>query len=260
MAEPNPDPNKPPADDAFTDERKKLIDESKSYRKRAQEAEARIADLERKVISDEDRAALEEFRKRQATTEDDLLKKKGDFDAMLAKRQELFDKQVAAAKQTTDSALKAFAEVAVQQPILAALARRGVKDVAAAAFVLQGMHENRAVAELVDGKPLVRVVDRKGQPVIDAECAPNETITVAKMVEAFLATPTGQVYLPPSGDRGTGAHAQGGFDGVTIEQLDANPDKAGEFIAKHGQEAYLKLASGAWNKKRAQTEAAKPAR
>jgi len=236
---------------ALAEERARLIAEAKKYRKRAQAAEARLRELEGRVLSDEELEEYRRLKEAQAKAEEEAKKAEGRYDELLRAKEEQFQKQLDEIRQRTETYRQAFERVAVTDRLKSILAARGVKHVDQAAFVLQGQFRWRAVAELVDGKAVVKVVDQQGKPVIDAECeGPDETISVEKLVDAFLADPAGQVYLPPSGDTGSGATKGGeGPERVDIAELEANPEKRYAFIREHGVDEYMKLL-GEWKRRR----------
>ena len=227
-----------------------LTAETVKYHKRAQTAEAAIKAMEGKVLSDEDRELFEAMKADKAKAEEDGAKAAGKFDELLAKKQEVFDAQIAEAQAKGATFQAAFQAVAVKAPIMAALAAAGVKSVAAAAHLIQTLHPHRGRAVLDDnGQAVVQVVDAQGNPVIDADCKPGETVGIDKLVAEFLATDTGKHFLPPSKDSGSGAH-QGGEAGESVEELLKDPIKKQAYIEKHGGQAYLKLVSPATKSKK----------
>ena len=226
-----------------------LTAEKVKYHKRAQEAENRLKKLEGKVLSDEAQAEYEALKAEKAKALEEGQKAEGKYDELLAKKQEVFDAALKAEQTRGATYQAAFQTVAVKAPIMAALAAAGVKSVDAAAHLIQTLHPHRGKAALDEsGQAVVQVVDAQGNPVIDADCGPNETIGIDKLVAEFLATDTGKHFLPPSGDSGSGAHT-GGEAGESVAELLADPDKKAAYIEKHGGEAYLKHVSSAKKKK-----------
>ena len=229
------------------DVQKQLQDEiaqSKKYRTRAQQAEGELTGLRDRVMSDEDRELFNTLRAEREELENNTLKKKGDFDTILAKKQEAWDAALKAEQAKTQAMTDAYSQVAVMTPLQAALAAQGVKDVQAAAHLIQSLHEHKATVKTIDGAPVVQVVDKQGNPVVEADTPAGQSISVAALVKQWVATPTGQHFMPPSGDGGSGAHSGGGgVGGVTLAELDADAQKKADFIQKEGSEAYLKLAS-----------------
>jgi|SaaInl7_200m_RNA_FD_contig_71_487068_length_2624_multi_7_in_0_out_0_3 hypothetical protein len=228
------------------------VAESIKYRKRAQEAEAALEAARKKSLSDDQLQEYEALRKQAAEAETKKLEEQGQYDQLLAQKQEVFDKNIADEQAKATAALEAFKQVAVKEPIMAALAAKGVKDVASAAFLLQGTFDQKAEAELVDGKAVVKVRDASGNPVTDADCEPGQTISVEQLVDGWLATPAGQNYLPGSGDSGTGTHLGGApqkSSAALLAELDANAEKKAEYILKNGQKAYQELVTSARQQK-----------
>lgn len=239
-------PPEPPAGDApsgWADEKQGLINESKKYRARAQQAEATVGQLQEQALSEEDREQFNQLKADDEKRQQDDLKAQGEYDKLLAQKQEKFDEALGAKQQELDSFRGAFQQVAVTDRLKGLLAGKGVTRVSEAAFLLQGQFPKRAVADLVDGNPVIRVVDRQGQLVTDADCEPGQSIGVDALVNEFVASEAGQIFLPPSGDSGSGAHAGTPGD-ATMAELDADPAKTAAFIQKHGGDAYMKLAQG----------------
>lgn len=234
--------------DSFTDERNRLVAESRKYRQRAQKAETHLAEFENRVLSDEDRELFEQLKAERAKAAEEKADAASRYDELLAGKQAGFDADLAAAMADRDGALAAFEKLAVAAPIQAELARQGVTDVTAAAHLIQNLHAYRATAKLVDGQAAVQVVDARGNRVTDADCRPGQSIGIDKLVAGFLATETGKHFLPASGDRGSGAH-KGTPSGPRLAEILADPEKKAAFIAKHGGEAFMKLASQTSNKK-----------
>jgi len=239
------DPPEPEArdqtEDPFAAERNKLVAESKKYRQRAQKAESRIAELERRSLSDEEWELFQQLQAQRAAMEEDQARVAQRYDELLAARQAQFDADLVAVTADRDSAMAAFERVAVTAPIQAELARRGVTDVTAAVHLIQNLHPHCATAKFVDGRAVVQVVDRLGDPVIDTSQGSDQTIGIDALVAEFLATDTGKHFLPASGDTGSGAY-KGSPSGPTLAELLADPDAKAAFIAKHGGAAFIKLA------------------
>jgi len=227
----------------FEVEKTRLISESKKYRLRAQAAETKISELEGNVLSQE---ALDEYNSLKASANkasDKKLRDKGDFDKLMAEKQNEFTVHLDAEKAKANTYLSALQQVAVADRLKNELATRGVKFVDEASFLLQNKFSSKAVAEIGDNGINVRVVNASdGNAVIDADCEPGKTIGLDKLVEQFLASSTGQIFLPPSGDTGSGSHPGISNDKVTIEQLDADPDLRKKWSASHTTAEYMQLA------------------
>jgi len=221
----------------------RAIADAKKYRERAQKAEKAHADQAGRVMSDEDREEYEALKQQKAQAEEDRQRQEGKFDELLAAKQAKADEAIEAERKRADAAVGLAKQYAVTQPMLVSLAKAGVKDAEAAAHLIQNLYSMRATAVVnEDGSATVQVVETAtGKPVVDAECKAGETIGIDTLVQKFLATDRGKHFLPPSGDTGSGAH-RGGAPGVTIAELDADPEKKVEFIQKHGSAAYQKLA------------------
>lgn len=230
------------SNDASGERERGLIAESKKYRQRAQAAEQQIEELKSRVLSDEDMEKFRSLTAAQEKAEQEKLEQQGEYDTLLAKKQEAYDAEIAKVRGETDAYKMAFEAQAVMSPIQVALAAKGVTQVDDAAFLLQGKFGQYARAKLDNGRAAVEVIDRStGNPVIDADCEPGQTVSVEKMVEAFLATAAGKSFLPPSGDSGSGTRNGGGSMGVSKAELLSDDRKAAEFIREHGQEEYLKV-------------------
>ena len=235
----------------------------KKERKQRQELQRSVEELEKRVLSDDDlelfgqlRTEREEAEAEEAKQEQEALEKKGEFDQLLKQKEEKYEADLAAERAKAERLTRALQRSEVQVPIQAALAAHGVTDTPTALYVLQGLHEHQAVAEIgEDGAVAVKVVDRQDNAVTDAECEPGQTISIEQLVEGFISTPAGQRFLPPSGDEGTGTHKGGGTgktDAATLAELDRDHAKKSQYIQEHGMEAYLQLASdvGKANKQR----------
>lgn len=241
--DPPAEPTDPPAGGAPTEwdqEKRRLIEESKKYRLRAQTAEAAAGQLREHALSEEDREQFSRLKADAEKREQDNLKAEGNYDKLLAQKQDKFNADLEAKGQELEAYRSAFQRVAVTDRLKGLLAGKSVTRVGEAAYLLQGQFGKRAVADLVDGNPVIRVVDRQGQLVTDADCEPGQSISVEALVDEFVASEAGQIFLPPSGDSGSGAHA-GGAAEATLAELDADDIKKAKFVEKHGGEAYMTL-------------------
>ena len=214
-----------------------LIAESKKYRLRAQAAEASIADLEGKVLSEEDRAVFDKLKAAAADDEQKRLEAAGKYDELIAAKDAKHKEALAAVQATADAATELARRVAGTDQLKTALAAEGVKAVDQAAYLL----DRYIKVEIADGTPVVAVVDDDGKPIHDPDEDGVVPISIAKFVKNWLAK-SGAHYLPPSRDTGSGGHKGGGEHHITIEELDADPVKAAAFIQEHGQAEYHKLA------------------
>jgi hypothetical protein len=120
--------------------------------------------------------------------------------------------------------------VVVSDRLKSALASRGVKRVDQAAQLLAEKLE----VDITDQGYRVQV---RGPRDVDSQ----DELTVEQVVDGWLAT--NRHYLPPSGDTGSGAYPGVTSPGrVSIEQLDLDPDRKAEFVARHGPAALVQLA------------------
>jgi len=226
--------------DRSADERARLIGESKKYRQRAQEAERRLKAIEGAALSDEQRDEYARLKADAEKCQADELQARGRYEELLARKQKAFEKALADKDAAVGGLTSLVQRIAGIDRIKSALAARGVKFVDDAAQLLA----DRVRVEIAEGKPAVRVVDESGEPLTDGDCERGATISVEKLVEQYLATPQGAVWLPPSGDRGTGKHPGGGAskaDAALLAELDRDAQKKADFIADKGQEAYHEL-------------------
>ena len=98
---------------------------------------------------------------------------------------------------------------------------------------------DRVSVDVAGPAPLVRVLDDAGEPIVDEE---GVALTVSRFVASWLAE-EGSHFLPASGDTGSGAYrGRAAPPGVSIEQLDRDPKAKATFIATHGPRAYVQLA------------------
>jgi len=236
--------------------------QSRKYRLRAQQAEKDLADARANAVSQEDldeltrlQAAEAERTAAEEEAERARQAKAGEFDA-LAKAAEDKHSQVLEQKDKkhTEALADRDAQIAGQAAALqrataeaqlvAELAKQGCEDPQEAAFLIFNRHEVFPQAVIGDDhKVTVQIVDRDGNEVIDKE-ADGEFLGMDGCVRGFLGTTTGQRFLPPSGDTGSGSHrgAPGGpLAGITQAVLLADPDKHVNFLEKHGADAFGKL-------------------
>lgn len=120
--------------------------------------------------------------------------------------------------------------------LAAALGAAGVKpELIGQACKLLG---DRVRVSLRDGRAVVEVLGANGEPM---QTESNEPATLDEMVAAWA--PANGHFFPPSGDAGSGQHKGSGSGSVSLSELDANPARKVEFIERHGQEKYLRLAA-----------------
>ena len=231
-AEEQPDAD-PRAED-FETVKGRLIAESRKYRKRAQEAEAKLRQLESQSLSAEEAA---EYRR--------LKGQAAQYEKLLAELTEKHARELADANQRCERLAEQLRKVLGADRLKSALAARGVTRVDQAAYLLQ----RHIQVELAEGEPVVRVVDADGQPIPAPDGAEGRTISVEHFVDAWLAS-DGAHFLPPSGDVGSGAYKGGSAVTVDMAELEADPAKRYAFIREHGTEAYLRRL-GEWKRKRA---------
>ena len=232
-----------------------LVAEATKYHKQRQTLQQQLDGLQDKVLSDEDRELYESLKAEKAEAEEASKKAAGKYDELLAAKEKTYAERIAArdkkaAEELAEEKAKgatfreAYQAVAVRAPIQAELAKYGVKNVEAAAHLIQTLHPQHATATLdASGRAIVQVVDREGNLVIDGDCGPDESVGIDKLVEGFVATDTGKAFLPPSGDTGSGSHKGGLHNTVPYAELVASPDKRAEFIEKHGGKAWVDLAA-----------------
>jgi len=192
-AVPPQDSSEPRADDA-SEARAKLIAEARKYRKRAQEAERQVAELEMRLLDDEQHSA-----------------------------------ELTAAAARADRLTEMLSQAVISDRLKTALASRGVKHVSQAARLLA----EKLQVRVTDGEYAVQVAG--------LDDAPEGEVTVEGMVDDWLAD--NPHYLPPSGDTGSGAYpGVTAPKGASIEQLDLNPARKAEFVARYGPAALVQLA------------------
>jgi len=185
-----PDPDDPGA------ARLKLISEARKYRKRAQEAERLL----------------------------------GEINAQHAG-------QIAASDARAERLAEMLSGVVVADRLKSVLASRGVTRVDQAASLLSARFD----VSVTDVGYAVQVRDSNS----DA----NAETSVEQIVDGWLAD--NRHYLPPSGDTGSGAYPGViSLPAVSIEQLDLDPARKAEFVARHGPAALVQLARSGRNPRR----------
>lgn len=157
-------------------------------------------------------------------------KRAQEAERLLGELTEQHSGQIAASHARAERLGEMLSGVIVTDRLKSALASRGVTRVDQAASLLSEQLE----VNISDQGYSVRVTGG-GDLDEDAEDA------VEQVVDGWLAK--NRHYLPPSGDTGSGA-----YPGVTarreasIEQLDLNPVRKAEFVARHGPAALVQLA------------------
>ena len=224
------DTDTPQADDLqqageLSDVRPRLIAEAKKYRKRAQEAERRLAELAPRVLDEADRELFERLKADSARIEQD----RQTFRQRLDELSEQHSGELAASNARATRLGEMLSGVVITDRLKSALAARGVKRVDQAARLLSEQLE-------VDISEQGYSVQVKG-----ASHDSDAEFTVEQMVDGWLAD--NRHYLPPSGDTGSGAYPGAGAPrGVSIEQLDLDPARKAEYVARHGPAALVQLA------------------
>jgi len=138
--------------------------------------------------------------------------------------------QIAASNARAEQLGEMLSGVVITDRLKSALAARGVKRVDQAASLLA----ERLEVNITDQGCAVAVRGSGGADQ-DAEGS------VEQVVDGWLAD--NRHYLPPSGDTGSGAYPGiGRLQNVSIEQLDVNPARKAEFVARHGPAALVQLA------------------
>ena len=212
--------------DELSDVRFKLVAEARKYRKRAQEAERRLAELAPRVLDEADCQLFERLKADSARIEQD----RQAFRQRLSELTEQHSSQLAESNARADRLSEMLSGVVVTDRLKSALAGRGVKRVDQAA---------RLLAEQLE----VNISDQGYQVLVRGACDvdTDEELTVEQVVDNWLAV--NRHYLPPSGDTGSGAYpGVKAPRGVSIEQLDLNPARKAEFVARHGPAALMQLA------------------
>jgi hypothetical protein len=193
--------------------------QSRKYRQRAQNAEAEVAELKARALSPQQHAEYERLR---AAGEEAAAK----------------DERIAALEQVVrqlvgrDALTKALVACGVGSGL-----PNGEKMLAQAVSLLSP----HVRVELSGDEPAATVVGGDGEPLLEGgEDGPP--VSVCQFVTNWL-TAEGAHFLPPSGDTGSGARRGSSPPaGASVDQLDADPRKKAEFIARHGPAAYVQLA------------------
>jgi len=210
-----------------------LVAEARKYRRRAQEAERRVAELQPLVLSDAEGELFERL-KLEAERLPGIREAHRREVAELKRAQ---TDELAEARARTQQLTEMLSEVVGTDRLKTALAARGVKRVDQAASLLAG----RIRVGVAGDDYTVQVVDGRGEPLSDGQDGKERG--VEDLVDAWLAE--NPHFLPPSGDTGSGAHAgTAAAAGVSIEQLDRDPRRKAEFVAMHGPGALVQLARG----------------
>ncbi|RLJ01230.1 MAG: hypothetical protein DRP08_05785 [Candidatus Aenigmatarchaeota archaeon] len=222
-----------------------LIGEKRRERAARKAAEAEVEALKSGQLSEEqldEYKALKEAADRAAA---EKLEAKGEYDTLIAQKDEKHAEAMAAKDTELESIRTALERTVVTDRLKSLLAAQGVTDVDNAAFLLQGRHETFARAEMVDGAPTVRVVNRQdGTTVYDPDASGTVPLGLDKLVESFLSSGAGKHFIPASGDSGSGVHKAGqttDSNGMTQAYFANKPNELQKFLAEHGKDAYYAL-------------------
>lgn len=207
------------------------IANARKLRARAQTAEAERDDMKERLgelaqsLQTEQAAGTRQAQQARGAGEKALVAEKAAHERALADR----DRQIS---ELTGSLAREFGA----NRLAAALGRAGVKPkLIAQACKLLG---DRVRVDFRDGGPVVEVLDATGAPM---RVEGGRATSIDEMVAAWA--PGNGHFFPPSGDAGSGQHKGGGSNTVSLSELDASPARKAEFIARHGQERYLRLAA-----------------
>ena len=206
------------------------IQNAKKQRERAQTAEKALSALEAEVqkIKDDKTAT-------DAAAEKAKLEGKGDYEKALKAQEESQKAALETATTRGDAAESMLKNLLGRDALKTSLATAGVKGelLGQAATLLA----NRVKVEFADGKSTVTVLDAEGSPMF-TEGNPS---TLEHLATSFTAD--NLHFKGPSGDGGSGAHrGSDGAKGTTYDEIVA-AGGAEEYVAKHGQEAFNKLAT-----------------
>lgn len=215
----------------------RLIAESRKYRKRAQDAEANLRELEANAISAEQAS---EYRR--------LKEQAGRYEQMTAEMTARSERDRQAAQRQVDRLTDRLRRIVGADRLKSVLAARGVMRVDQAAYLL----DRHVRVELVDDEPVVRVVDSAGRPISDPSAEGAGTISLERFVDTWLAA-EGAHFLPPSGDVGSGAYKGGVSAHAAVAEMESDPAKRFAFIREHGTDEYLRRL-GQWKRARAARE------
>ena len=209
------------------------IANARRQRQRAQAAEARVAELEPRSLSDDDLSLFEQLR--QAHGDDqaqaEALRQQFEQEAQ-ARRQQHADELAAREEQINTLSTLLRNQIGMNR-LRSALGAAGVKsELIGQAADLLGPN----VRVRLDGEEAqVEVVDGAGE-VMTADGRPA---TVDQLVQTWAAN--NPHFLPASGDTGSGATRGGSAEPITYAQLRRNPARLAEYIRTHGEEAVYRL-------------------
>lgn len=225
MADEDPKPN--PLQAKLDEE----IANAKAQRKRAQEAEK---------ANEEMKARLDKIEADAKTTADAAEKAKlegaGDYEKALKAQEESQKAALDIANARGDKAEASLRNLLGRDALKTALADAGVKGewLGQAATLLA----NRVKVDFADGRSTVTVLDSEGSPMF-TEGNPS---TMSHLADGFAAE--NLHFKAPSGDGGSGrnkGHTTTGGD--TYEDIIKIPGGARDYVEKHGQDAFNKLAT-----------------
>lgn len=168
----------------------------------------------------------------------DKLKKKGDFDSLLAQHQDKWSKREKELQDERDSALTNERNAVVNGQLAAELAKAKATD--DGLVFLPGALAKRVSVETVDGKRVVKVTNEDGSAM--AGSGAGGVATIADLVkEAVTKHPS---LFQGSGAGGSGKPPGGnppGGDGVTSKRQFKSEKERSAWVDKHGFDAYQAL-------------------
>lgn len=207
--EPAPAPKNSPQD--WQEKYLQEVEQSRKYRKRAQEAEERLSSLQQQIPEMDQLERFDEYRSRAEQ-----------YERLQADHEQLQDR---------------LRELTGRQALTQALAGCGVgrgfphgdRMLQQAAALLS----DRLEIDTQAGRPTARPVGADpAEPAQDLQCIVSDWLT--------REAPH---FLPPSLDTGSGqAPGLGTVPAASLAQLDASPSKKAKFIAENGPSAYVQLA------------------
>lgn len=201
--------------DGLRKKRDELMNETKAEKEKRKQLEVRLAELEQE----------------KQNKADDEARAKGDIEALQKSWQSKLDKAQSEYQSQIDNLNKRIYDMTVGQTALqmaTELALQGSANV-----LLPHIKSRLSLANKDDGTHQIQVLDEQGN---------ISALTLDELKAEFRNNPAFKPLIAGVSATGSGATGAGTTAPKQLKRSQMTPKDVSEFIAKHGREAYLKLA------------------
>ena len=195
--------------------RDELMNETKAEKEKRKQLEARLAELEQ----DKQNKA------------DDEARAKGDIEALQKSWQSKLDKTQSEHKTQIDNLNKRIYDMTVGQTALQMATELAVQG--SANVLLPHIKSRLSLTNKDDGTHQIQVLDEQGN---------ISALTLDELKADFKNNPAFKPLIAGVSATGSGATGAGTKAPTQLKRSQMTPKDVSEYIAKHGREAYLKLA------------------